>query len=373
MSQLRKSVRRLWRARTSLALVLAACFPSVACCKTDITGAVRNQSRRLPAAGEEVILFRLGHGLREESHARTSARGTFVVHVRHRAEAYLLRVVHQGVAYERRASAGQPILIEVFDSATHVANITGTIEILRAATNGNLLHLSDLYEIKNESAPPLTAAGDKTFEVYLPANARMDSVLAASSDGIGTQIRATAVPGQAGHFTVSFPLRPGLTKFAFHYDLPYDGHAAFQTEHAYPLQQFALMIPSTMQFSSPSGVFEILPVARGDYRVRAASHLAAGKGPWFEISGSGSLPPLKEQARSLARALSRTPSPPGESAVAPGVWPSAASFDLGLRQRASHRRALAPVLVMLAFLAVCAVLIWRTSRARSLTRRGLGF
>jgi hypothetical protein len=106
------------------------------------------------------------------------------------------------------------------------------------------------YEIKNESSPPLTQVGERTFEVHLQAEAKISSVLAAGPGNIGVMIFPALVPGEPGHYTVNFPLRPGETKFAFNYNLLYEGHAAFQTRHAYALQQLAVMIPTTMNFSS---------------------------------------------------------------------------------------------------------------------------
>jgi len=70
-----------------------------------------------------------------------------------------------------------------------------------------LLHVSDMVEIKNESSPPLTEAGERTFEVYLPANAKIDSVLAAGPGEMGVMISAVPVPDEPGHYAVNFPLR----------------------------------------------------------------------------------------------------------------------------------------------------------------------
>src|SRR5207249_12104745 len=139
--------------------------------------------------------------------------------------------------------------------------ITGGIEILRTGTNGDLLHVSDLVEITNVSSPPLTQVGEHTFEVYLPASAKIDSVMAAGPEDMGMMISVTPVPGQPGHCAVNFPLRPGATKFAFNYDLPYDGHVAFHPKFAFPVQQLAVMIPPTMNFSFRSPAFKILEPA----------------------------------------------------------------------------------------------------------------
>src|SRR5690349_3281166 len=114
-------------------------------------------------------------------------------------------------------------------AANDLSGIHGSIEIIRVGTKGNLLHVSDMVEVINDSRPPLTQAGDRTFEAYLPAQARIDSVLAAGPDKVSVLISAAPIAGEPGHFKVNFPLRPGATKFAFNYDLPYQGHAAFRT------------------------------------------------------------------------------------------------------------------------------------------------
>ena len=140
--------------------------------------------------------------------------------------------------------------------ASGAPNITGTIEILRAGTSGGVLHVSDMYELKNDSNATVTRRNGATFDVYLPADAKLTAVLAAGPRDAARPISATPVRGEAGHYEVNFPLRPGETKFAFNYDLPYDGHASFRTRLAYPLQQLAVMLPATMR----------LQRARGDLR-----------------------------------------------------------------------------------------------------------
>lgn len=269
----------------------------------NITGAARNQTHHRPAAGDEVILLRLdqagpNQGMREETRTRTDLQGLFSLRVRYPEKVHLVRVVHQGVDYDQRAAAGDAVSIDVFDAIAKVQGVTGTIEIIRTGTNGNLLHVSDLIEIKNDSSPPLTQAGARTFEVYLPAHAEIDSVLAAGPGNIGVMIAAAPAAGEPGHYTVNFPLRPGATKFAFNYDLPYDGHATFHTRSVYPLQQLAVMIPPTMKFTSRSPAFQALKAGNNSYHVEAASRVNAGEGPGFEISGVGSLPAVQTQAQS---------------------------------------------------------------------------
>ena len=329
-----------------------------------ISGRVFNQSRGQASVGDEVIVIRLDMGMQEEARAKTNEQGAFAFSVQYPGKPYLVRVMHQSLSYDEQVSGGQPLSIQVFDAAPHVLGITGSIEILRASTNGNLLHVSDLIEIKNESNPPLTQAGERTFEVYLPVNAKIDSVLAAGPEKIGVAISAVPVPGEPGHYALSFPVRPGATKFAFNYDLPYDGHALFQTRHGYPLQQFAVMISPTMKFFSHSAVFKILAIGNGRYQVQVANQLKAGKGPEFEVFGDGALPLLGDQAKARGQLQSPISRPPVVSAPTRAAFPSPGSSYSHLKQTQAPSQSLVLGGVTSILLAACALMVWRAHKAR---------
>ena len=347
-----------------LVLLSAVPFSATARDANDITGSARNASRGQAAVGDRVILMRLDRGMEEESQARTGRRGAFRLHVRQAGKAYLVRVVHQGVSYDQRAYAGDELSIQVFDAVPRAPRVSASIEILRAGTNGNLLHFSDLYELKNESSPPVTQAGGQTFDVYVPANARIDSVLAAGPAKIGVLIPANPAPGEPGHYTVSFPLRPGETKFAFNYDLPYEGHAVFQTRLAYPLEQLAVMIPPSMKFSSRSRGFTLLPTGRSDYQVQAANQLKAGEGPGFEVSGTGVLPSLGDQATSQSGSrLLATPRPSAPDSDR-AVLSSSGRVNPQLQQTYSRSQSLVLGGLTAVLLGVCALLVWRPRKTR---------
>ena len=346
--------------RALVGFALLAAFSATALADSAIHGSAQNLSRGRPAVGDEVMLIRINvhNGILhdrvldpatdEETEARTKtdAQGAFTFHTRYPDKSYLVRTIHQGVAYDQPASSGDSVSIQVFDSAPRAPAISGSIEILRvgtrAAGNEKFLHVSDMYEIRNDSNPPLTQAGAHTFDVFLPADARIDSVLAAApsaaessgrsagqnggqgqsqgrnQERIGVIVSAAPVPGESGHYTVNFPLRPGATKFAFNYDLPYHGHAAFRSRHEYALQQMAIMFPPAMKFVSPSSAFQKLATGNNEYQVEAAVRLGPGDGPEFEISGNGPLPSLQTKAQtqpqSAVPANSNPTAPPAQAA-----------------------------------------------------------
>lgn len=298
-----------------LCLAILACCSAAALATDAITGVVRNQTSGRLAAGDEVILLRLdqtslNQGMPEEARTRTDSQGAFTIKVRYPDAPHLVRVLHQGVNYDQRASPGMALSIDVFDAVSKVQGVTSSIEIIRIGTAGNRLHVSDMVEIKNDSSPPLTLAGEHTFEAYLPAHAKIDSVLAAGPGKVAVLISAAPVDGEPGHYAVNFPLRPGATKFAFNYDLPYDGRATFRPKSMYPQQQLAVMIPPTMKFTSRSPAFQVLGTGNDHYQVEAANHVKAGEGPEFEISGVGALPALPAQTQSPQKPqVSAAPNP----------------------------------------------------------------
>ena len=337
-----------------------------------ITGVARNQTRGRLAAGDEVILLRFDQrpqnsNLQEEARTKTDSQGSFTLQVRHPGALHLVRVIHQGVNYDQRASPGEAVSIDVFEAAANVQGVTGNIEIIRIGAKGNLLHVSDMIEIKNDSSPPLTQAGERTFEVYVPAHAKIDSVLAAGSGKIGAMISALPLPGEPEHFAVNVPLRPGSTKFAFNYDLPYDGHATFRTNSVYPLQQLAVMIPPTMKFTPRSPAFQTLRTGNDRYQVETANHVKAGEGPGFEVSGFGPLPAVRAQAEAAAKPPAAALHTPAGSAsdssraqaagdaldAVPASWFSAPS----LRLQWWFLGAVGPLV-----LGPCGFLLWRKQR-----------
>ncbi len=351
----------------TLVLILSLYFSSTSPGASNISGTVRNGSRGQPVAGEDVILVRLNDGI-EEARTKTDARGAFNFLVQYADKPYLVRVMHQDVGYDTRASAGDIVSMQVFDAAQSVEGIRGSIEIVRAGNNGKQLHVSDLYEIKNESSPPLTQSGDHTFEVYLPARAKIDSVLAAGPDKIAVMIAAKGVPGQPGHFALNFPLRPGATKFAFNYDLPYEGHAAFESRHEYSLQQFAVMIPPSMRFASRSAAFQVIATGNTRYQVQAANQLAAGEGPAFELFGEGVLPPLGDQVHSLTREPSPMINPPTATAPSHVSLAALRNLDSGLKQTQPRSATMVIGGLTAILIVACAFLLWRGRKPGRVSR-----
>src|SRR5260370_18568306 len=191
--------------------IFFALLPCFAATNNSISGSVRNATTGKPAAEDEVVLIRMLDGMQEETRTNTDAQGGFALKVQFPSTRYMVRVVHQGVNYDQEVSAGSTVTIDVFDSASKVKGISGRIEIIRVGSQSNSLHISDMYDIKNESNPPVTQASERTFEVYLPAKAKIDSVLASPPGGARRQIPPAPRKRHPRHFHINFPPPPRET------------------------------------------------------------------------------------------------------------------------------------------------------------------
>lgn len=304
-----RTMKNLFSTQTLFSLfgmIFFSLLPCLAAASNTIGGSVHNASTGAPAAGDAVVLLRLLDGMQEEAHARTDAQGGFSFNVQFPGTRYLVRVVHQDVNYDQEISVGSTASMDVFDAVSKVKGISGRIEIIRIGSHANSLHISDMYDIKNESNPPQTQVGDRNFEVYLPAKAKIESVLAAGPTGAGVKIPVAQLNGEPGHYTINFPLRPGETKFAVNYDLPYTGQADFHPRLLYPVQQLAVMLSPSMTFRSSSPGFHSI-VSNNDVQVQAVNQVEAGVAPSFEISGNGVLPPLNVATKTSANAQLHPP------------------------------------------------------------------
>jgi hypothetical protein len=145
-----------------------------------------------------------------------------------------------------------------------------------------------------------------------------------------------------------------VTKFAVNYDLPYSGKAVFHPVLQYPVQQFAVMFPPAMKFTSSAAGFH--PLATGDrgFQVQAMNRVRAGALPSFELSGNGTLPAAPDQARSK----SITPAAQIEIPATAAGTPIS-----GKMSNPQPTKATLWIVAMFAILASAWIIIWRIRRS----------
>ncbi|MGH9503762.1 MAG: carboxypeptidase regulatory-like domain-containing protein [Terriglobales bacterium] len=272
-----------------IGLALAALLATVASAQT-LSGTLKNGTTGKPAAGDEVILIKLGQGMEEAARTKSGAGGHFSFKLPDTGP-HLIRAVHQGVTYHSMAPPGSnSVEVQVFDVSKKLNDIGVTADVMRFQAQGNQLQGTRLFAVNNSSNPPRTQMNDQNFEFYLPEGAR---ILDSSAETAGGQpLKIDPVPQkEKNRYAFVFPLRPGQTLFQVGFELPYSGALSIDPKPLYPSQHFVVMLPKSMQFSaSPGGGFESRENPREpDTAVQVASDTEVGQPLSFKISGTGTL------------------------------------------------------------------------------------
>jgi len=271
-----------------------------------VSGRVQNLTTNRPAAGDDVVLLRLGEGMEEVARTRADAAGAFTLAPPVAGSQHIVRVIHQGVVYDQAVSGQEPVRVGVFDAVARIPGVSGKLGIVKVESDGGNLKVTEMYSIENSSAPPVTQVGPRNFEYSLPSEAKLDSFQAERAGGVWVNLAPLPVKAQKNGFAVDFPLRPGETLFRFTYHLPYDGHATFHVKLAYPIEKLGVVHPPSLifkalrarSFTSPGQV-------QGMQLEQAVAQPVAGDVPAFEISGAGAAP----ETLAAQAALQQPPAP----------------------------------------------------------------
>jgi len=253
-----------------------------------IQGTVRNLTSGKAAAGDEVILLRLQNGMEEEAKAQVDAAGAFSLPLSAADAPHIVRVVHQGVNYDQTASGKGPLNIAVFDAVPHIRHLEGTLGIAQVESDGEMLKVTEMYSIANDSVPPVTQAGPRNFEISIAPQATLDSLVVKKGGGVWVNLAPVPIKGQQGRYAVDFPIRPGDTLFKFVYHLPYSEPTRLQVKLPYPIRNFAVMHPPSISFKpSSAAAFTSPGVAQGLRVEQAVGKPVVREVAAFEISGIG--------------------------------------------------------------------------------------
>ncbi|PYP87691.1 MAG: hypothetical protein DMG65_16610 [Candidatus Angelobacter sp. Gp1-AA117] len=302
-------------------LFLTCAGPLFLYAEEPIKGKVLNQTTGHPAAGDQVML--LGEGIKEEARTTTDSEGSFVLPATSNQSHYVIRVLHQGVAYDQAVRNPAQLQIRLFDAVAKIPGLKGKMGIAQVGSDGKTVTVREMYSVTNASTPPVTQASSHNFEITLPGQAILDSVeLRGPSDPSFEKFPASPVQGHNGQYTVDFPIRPGDTLFKFAYHMPYQDAVTLHVRVPYPIEKFAVAHPASLSFKSskPSG-FMNAGIVNGLAIEQATAKLVTGELPAFQISGVGvtepGTPAVSAAPAPVAHQTRETPKP-----VSPPAAPS---------------------------------------------------
>ncbi len=282
---------------TVLAVVLGANALATA---ATLKGTARNGTTGKPAAGDQVILLSLAGGVTEIGRDKTDASGRFRFGVAGTPGPLLVRVVHQGVDYGALAPSGvNPFVVQVYDAAGKLDGVIAAEHRQSLQTEDDTLQVIEEIVVRNASHPPRTLMNDRPFEIQLPSEAE---VIAGKVQIGGAQplTRKPAPGGQKGQYYFPLPLRPGYTRYAVAYRLPYRGEAVMESKIPFPLERFTVVLPKSMKFEAENrGMFQPGP-GKTSANVQVALAGSPRQSLAFRVSGTGTLAAAKggqQQAR----------------------------------------------------------------------------
>jgi hypothetical protein len=292
----RFDMRRLLQISLSLALLLIP-FAVPSALAATITGTVTNGTNNKPSAGDDVILISLQQRMQEAARTKTDAHGHYSIDVPDQGM-HLIRVDHEKASYFQPAPPSTTTVdVQVFDVAATVPGITTEANVLRIETDPQGLHVTQSYFVKNESTPPRTQFSSRSYEIYLPPDAKIDGAAAMGPGGMPVA-SSPAPTGEKGHYAYLFPLRPGETQFQVTYSLPYSGSAKFAPKLAALADNVVVMVPKSMTFTpDPSTPYQTI-----NDDINAQTFVAKNVSPTqalgFSVSGTGALPRDVQTAQS---------------------------------------------------------------------------
>jgi hypothetical protein len=278
----------------------------------DLKGRIVNGTTRRPASGDEVVLVSLSpDGMNEAARTRADNRGQFHFPLIDQQSKYVVRAIHQGVAYHNVAEPGvRNVAIEVYDTVDKLADITAITDVERLEATNDTLEVKQLITVRNNSQPPRTLMNDRTFEIQLPPDARVQSGMVQVEDG--PPLKQTPIPGgKKGQYSFMFPIRPGDTRFAVVYQVPYSGEALITPVVRNPREKFVVMLPESIQFTPKVvGTFQAMPGTTAD-NVQGTAQIMPGQNVAFSIAGVGTLKELEGRREAAYTGKSAPPTRPG--------------------------------------------------------------
>jgi hypothetical protein len=292
-----------------------------------VSGVVHNGTNgNKPAAGVDVLLIQLQGGMQVVASTKSDAQGLY--HMDHPAIGtgpMLIRAVYRGVFFHQPLTPGTSTVdVTIYEPTTNPSALQVPLRLLVFQPNGDKLMVGEEYSIQNTSTPPAAYfKQDGDFEFTLPTGADLDQVSTFGPSGM--PVKQGTIDKGKGRYAIAYAFQPGQNGVRLSYTLPYSGnHATLRAPSSYDAQRVLLVIPPTMQVSSPG--FNAAGTEQG-FNVFSKDSIKAGTG--FDITVNGTAPPPPEQSSSAPpdQVNGRDSGSGSDSTGGPTVQPAPARLD----------------------------------------------
>lgn len=261
----------------------------LACSAQTIQGSVQNGTTGKPEAAHRVTLFTTSG---EQASATTDEKGAFRIELNTHLAPHslaILKVMHDGVEYFHAVSPGQSSNVKVYDASSKVSGISGYLSVFQFQVKGKLLQVTELHAFSNSSSPPVTKSSSDNLVLSIPVGAQIEPATVSAPDGGTLKLPLIPIPGQAGKYRIDFPMKPGLTKYAINYRVPYLGKFVFRRQAQYPMKQIGVIVPDSMRFKSLGAKLFHPDAGQPGTHEEILQSINANEPFAFELTGTGAL------------------------------------------------------------------------------------
>jgi len=130
---------------------MALLFSSFVSAQT-LTGTVKNATTGKPAAGDEIVLLKLGEGMEEAGRTKADSKGNFSFKVEDDQSPHLVRAIHQDVTYHRMAPPGTTsVEVDVYDVAKKIEGLEVVADVNESSIGQ--LHEGQAAEVSVDAFP----------------------------------------------------------------------------------------------------------------------------------------------------------------------------------------------------------------------------
>ena len=279
-----------------LRLAFVAMLAAVAARAGTVSGVVHNGTNgNKPAPGVDVLLIQLQGGMQVVASTKSDAQGLY--HIDNPAIGagpMLIRAVYRGVFFHQPLTPGTSTVdVTIYEPTTNPNALQVPLRLLVFQPNGDKLMVGEEYSITNNSNPPAAYfKQDGDFEFTIPAGAEIDQVSTFGPSGM--PVKQGTIDKGKGRYAIAYAFQPGKNGVRLSYVVPYAGnHATVRAPSSFDAQRVLLVIPPTMQISSPG--FTAAGTEQG-FNVFSKDSIKAGTG--FDIAITGTAPPPAEQSAS---------------------------------------------------------------------------
>jgi hypothetical protein len=263
-----------------------------------VSGVIHNGTNdNKPAPGVDVLLIQLQGGMQVVASTKSDAQGLY--HIENPgigAGPMLIRAVYRGVFFHQPLTPGTSTVdVTVYEPTTNPNALQIPLRLLVFQPNGDKLMVGEEYSITNNSNPPAAYfKQDGDFEFTLPPGAQLDQVSTFGPSGM--PVKQGTIDKGKGRYAIAYAFQPGQNGVRLSYVIAYAGnHATIRAASSYDAQRVLLVIPPTMQISSPG--FNAAGTEQG-FNVFSKDSIKAGTG--FDITVLGTAPPPAQESSSAS-------------------------------------------------------------------------